>query len=373
MSPSSPAARHGPPAAGHRTPDARRSACRRSPAARPTRPAVAARSSLGAPSQTVTGRGWGCRAPGGPDRLGLALRLLRQQLVQRLRRPAPVLLDRPAVAVRVLEVHERRAVVRGVLLGLADLQPPGGQFGVGRLDVGDAELQPLVGTGGRGGAGRRLPERVAQGDRAPGAGWCQLDDAHAGHDLLVDVDVEADLVPVEVPGPVDVVHGQRDHFEGEVHGNVAPSWRTAWDGRFLLTESEIGARRHRNAAPRPQSAGTGRRPGPRAPPADRLVAVRHVSEARGRPGMTSAPGRRSSIFTRLLRHGFTDPSAAERLLDGPELTALRDDPVLLDALGATADPDLALLGLVRLLEAQPDPTARQELLDTVIAAKPLRD
>ncbi|MEU2383722.1 bifunctional [glutamine synthetase] adenylyltransferase/[glutamine synthetase]-adenylyl-L-tyrosine phosphorylase [Streptomyces sp. NPDC012461] len=89
--------------------------------------------------------------------------------------------------------------------------------------------------------------------------------------------------------------------------------------------------------------------------------------------MTSAPGRRSSIFTRLLRHGFTDPSAAERLLDGPELTALRDDPVLLDALGATADPDLALLGLVRLLEAQPDPTARQELLDTVIAAKPLRD
>src|SRR5690606_14499601 len=121
MSPSSPAARHGPPAAGHRTPDARRSACRRSPAARPTRPAVAARSSLGAPSQTVTGRGGGCRAPGGPDRLGLALRLLRQQLVQRRRRPAPVLLDRPAVAVRVLEVHERRAVVRGVLLVLADL------------------------------------------------------------------------------------------------------------------------------------------------------------------------------------------------------------------------------------------------------------
>ncbi|CAL9554377.1 bifunctional [glutamine synthetase] adenylyltransferase/[glutamine synthetase]-adenylyl-L-tyrosine phosphorylase [Streptomyces sp. enrichment culture] len=89
--------------------------------------------------------------------------------------------------------------------------------------------------------------------------------------------------------------------------------------------------------------------------------------------MTSAPGRRSSTFTRLLRHGFTDPSAAERLLDGPELTPLRDDPVLLDALGATADPDLALLGLVRLLEAQPDPTARRELLDTVIAAKPLRD
>ncbi|MCI3270187.1 bifunctional [glutamine synthetase] adenylyltransferase/[glutamine synthetase]-adenylyl-L-tyrosine phosphorylase [Streptomyces cylindrosporus] len=87
----------------------------------------------------------------------------------------------------------------------------------------------------------------------------------------------------------------------------------------------------------------------------------------------TAPGRRSSTFTRLLRHGFTDPSAAERLLDGPELTAVRNDPVLLDALGATADPDLALVGLVRLLEAQPGATARRELLDTLIAAKPLRD
>ncbi|MEU6521547.1 bifunctional [glutamine synthetase] adenylyltransferase/[glutamine synthetase]-adenylyl-L-tyrosine phosphorylase [Streptomyces sp. NPDC046924] len=89
--------------------------------------------------------------------------------------------------------------------------------------------------------------------------------------------------------------------------------------------------------------------------------------------MTSAPGRRSSTFTRLLRHGFTDPSAAERLLDGPELLPVRADPVLLDALGATADPDLALHGLVRLLEAQTTATDRQEVLDTLIAAKPLRD
>ncbi|MEV6119518.1 bifunctional [glutamine synthetase] adenylyltransferase/[glutamine synthetase]-adenylyl-L-tyrosine phosphorylase [Streptomyces sp. NPDC052077] len=87
--------------------------------------------------------------------------------------------------------------------------------------------------------------------------------------------------------------------------------------------------------------------------------------------MTS-PGRRSSTFTRLLRHGFTDPSAAERLLDGVD-PAVREDPVLLEALGATADPDLALTGLVRLLEAQPDATARQGLLDTLVSAKPLRD
>ncbi|MFJ8469193.1 bifunctional [glutamine synthetase] adenylyltransferase/[glutamine synthetase]-adenylyl-L-tyrosine phosphorylase [Streptomyces swartbergensis] len=89
--------------------------------------------------------------------------------------------------------------------------------------------------------------------------------------------------------------------------------------------------------------------------------------------MTAAPGRRSSTFTRLLRHGFTDASAAERLLDSAELAPLRDDPVLLDALGATADPDLALLGLVRLLEAQPEPGVRRELLDTLISSKPLRD
>ncbi|MER6343732.1 bifunctional [glutamine synthetase] adenylyltransferase/[glutamine synthetase]-adenylyl-L-tyrosine phosphorylase [Streptomyces sp. NPDC001595] len=87
----------------------------------------------------------------------------------------------------------------------------------------------------------------------------------------------------------------------------------------------------------------------------------------------TAPGRRSSTFTRLLRHGFTDASAAERLLDSPELAPVRNDPVLLEALGATADPDLALHGLLRLLEAQQTPAARRELLDTVIAAKPLRD
>ncbi|MEU6367249.1 bifunctional [glutamine synthetase] adenylyltransferase/[glutamine synthetase]-adenylyl-L-tyrosine phosphorylase [Streptomyces sp. NPDC046931] len=89
--------------------------------------------------------------------------------------------------------------------------------------------------------------------------------------------------------------------------------------------------------------------------------------------MTVPQGRRSSTFTRLLRHGFTDPSAAERLLESDELEPMRADPVLLEALGGTADPDLALRGLVRLLEAQPTPTGRRELLDTLIAAKPLRD
>ncbi|MEV6245103.1 bifunctional [glutamine synthetase] adenylyltransferase/[glutamine synthetase]-adenylyl-L-tyrosine phosphorylase [Streptomyces sp. NPDC051742] len=86
----------------------------------------------------------------------------------------------------------------------------------------------------------------------------------------------------------------------------------------------------------------------------------------------TVPGRRSSTFSRLLRHGFTDPSAAERLLDVPELSALRGDSVLLDALGATADPDLALRGLVRLAEAQPE-TERQTFTTTLLSAKPFRD
>lgn len=83
-------------------------------------------------------------------------------------------------------------------------------------------------------------------------------------------------------------------------------------------------------------------------------------------------GRRSSTFTRLLRHGFTNPSAAGELLDSPSFASVRDDSVLLEALGATADPDLALHSLARLVEAQ-EPDEQQTLLSTVAAAKPLRD
>lgn len=88
--------------------------------------------------------------------------------------------------------------------------------------------------------------------------------------------------------------------------------------------------------------------------------------------MTTVPGRRSSTFTRLLRHGFIDPSAAEQLLDLNALASVRSDPVLLEALGATADPDLALRGLVRIVEAEEE-SERQVLLDTLVTAKPLRD
>ncbi|MGW1977447.1 bifunctional [glutamine synthetase] adenylyltransferase/[glutamine synthetase]-adenylyl-L-tyrosine phosphorylase [Streptomyces sp. NPDC001889] len=88
--------------------------------------------------------------------------------------------------------------------------------------------------------------------------------------------------------------------------------------------------------------------------------------------MTAAPGRRSSTFTRLLRHGFTDPGVAERLLDLPDMAAVHDDAVLLEALGAVADPDLALRSLVRLVDAERE-ADRRVLLDTLVTAKPLRD
>jgi glutamate-ammonia-ligase adenylyltransferase len=83
------------------------------------------------------------------------------------------------------------------------------------------------------------------------------------------------------------------------------------------------------------------------------------------------PSRSLSVSTRattaggqLARLGFADPGRAERLLQDPALTGFADplDDVfhdgLPDALSAAADPDQALLGLVRLLEALHDRAAR---------------
>ena len=57
------------------------------------------------------------------------------------------------------------------------------------------------------------------------------------------------------------------------------------------------------------------------------------------------------------RLGFADPAKAERLVGDPALAGLIDplddsfDDGLIQALGDVADPDLALLTLVRLMEA----------------------
>jgi glutamate-ammonia-ligase adenylyltransferase len=75
------------------------------------------------------------------------------------------------------------------------------------------------------------------------------------------------------------------------------------------------------------------------------------------PALASSVARQSTLGGQLARLGFADPARAERLLDDPALAGLFDSPddpfgdgVML-ALGETPDPDLALLGLVRMLES----------------------
>ena len=72
--------------------------------------------------------------------------------------------------------------------------------------------------------------------------------------------------------------------------------------------------------------------------------------------LATGVARQSTLGGQLARLGFTDPARAERLLADPALTGLLDpledrfgDGVLF-ALGEAPDPDLALLGLVRILE-----------------------
>jgi [glutamine synthetase] adenylyltransferase / [glutamine synthetase]-adenylyl-L-tyrosine phosphorylase len=77
-------------------------------------------------------------------------------------------------------------------------------------------------------------------------------------------------------------------------------------------------------------------------------------------------GREASTAGKLARLGFTDGRRAERLLADPALAGLVDplddvfDDGLLRALGQTPDPDLALVGLVRLLEATADQARRDD-------------
>ncbi|WP_432564997.1 bifunctional [glutamine synthetase] adenylyltransferase/[glutamine synthetase]-adenylyl-L-tyrosine phosphorylase [Kineococcus sp. SYSU DK003] len=77
--------------------------------------------------------------------------------------------------------------------------------------------------------------------------------------------------------------------------------------------------------------------------------------------MTTTPGRRSSAAAQLVRAGFADPDRALRLLRDPALAGVvraegelefgDGTADLIRALGRTADPDQALLGLVRWAEA----------------------
>ncbi|GAA4145056.1 bifunctional [glutamine synthetase] adenylyltransferase/[glutamine synthetase]-adenylyl-L-tyrosine phosphorylase [Actinomadura keratinilytica] len=73
------------------------------------------------------------------------------------------------------------------------------------------------------------------------------------------------------------------------------------------------------------------------------------------------PDRRPSLPGRLARLGFNEAGRAERLLKEAEDAGVPLDDDLLDGLGATADPDLALDGLLRLLTAASgeQPAARE--------------
>ena len=70
--------------------------------------------------------------------------------------------------------------------------------------------------------------------------------------------------------------------------------------------------------------------------------------------------RPASRVGRLARLGFADPAQADALLDEPALAGLTDRPDdvsghgLADALSQVADPDLALVGLVRLMQSLGD-------------------
>lgn len=70
----------------------------------------------------------------------------------------------------------------------------------------------------------------------------------------------------------------------------------------------------------------------------------------------------------LARLGFDDATRAERLFRDPTLATLVDDTAdvppggLAEGLGRTSDPDLALLSVVRLLEAAPDADALRAVL-----------
>jgi [glutamine synthetase] adenylyltransferase / [glutamine synthetase]-adenylyl-L-tyrosine phosphorylase len=80
----------------------------------------------------------------------------------------------------------------------------------------------------------------------------------------------------------------------------------------------------------------------------------------GTSGKPWEPGRRPSLAGRLARLGFTDATRAERLLADTEADI---DDALIEALSGTAHPDLALSGLLRLIDRTKDVTALLNALD----------
>ena len=139
----------------------------------------------------------------------------------------PDLLQDPAVAVGVAEVGERavvgvlgvrarRPAVRRHVPDLAHLDAAADELGARRLDVGDDEVRAAVG------ARRRVGDPDPDRERARRAGRGDLDDAELLVRLVVDVEVEAALLDVELLGAVDVRDGDQHELELEIHD--AASW-----------------------------------------------------------------------------------------------------------------------------------------------------
>ena len=83
-------------------------------------------------------------------------------------------------------------------------------------------------------------------------------------------------------------------------------------------------------------------------------------------------GRTATLAGQLARLGFADVTKAGRLLSDPALAALADRSGFLDSVGSAPDPDLALLGLVRLVEAAPV-AERADLVESLDGDEQLRD
>jgi glutamate-ammonia-ligase adenylyltransferase len=83
-------------------------------------------------------------------------------------------------------------------------------------------------------------------------------------------------------------------------------------------------------------------------------------EGEGTSGTPWEPGRRPSLAGRLARLGFTDATRAEWLLATAEADI---DDALIEALSGTAHPDLALTGLLALVDRATDVTALLNALD----------
>jgi hypothetical protein len=125
------------------------------------------------------------------------------------------LLDRPAIAIRVLEEDERSP---GQHLDRADGNPALAELGLGGRDIRDHELQ----------IHHRARWQVNQAgsdrDGAGGSRGGELEEADLRIDLVVMVQVEANLLGVEGLGAVNVRNGHEGEFQLPVHG---PSIRVA--------------------------------------------------------------------------------------------------------------------------------------------------